>query len=326
MYSKIDERFWSDEKVTSLSISARYLFLYFLTCPHRNVLGCYRLPRGYMLSDTNLNASQLSKSMNECIKADIVTYDDKAQVLFVHNFLRYNPIENSNQASGAQKRLADSPSSPLFCRVAEFLKHEEGEFNSALIKELLRKGGKLPEDLSRTSKKHSKPVFPSGDDLDDKSSHSKHSDTPDSHDNSKPLPEPLPQPMGNSESSEQLSVNPPKAPQGARSFLSDAQSVGFDEFWQLYPRKTGIARAERVWASINPDDKLRAVILAAVKNAIRLDERFREQRYTPNPSTWLSGREWLSSFPEKPQKDGHAGERSYTQEELDNIFFDPLAN
>lgn len=52
-YGKVYTRFWLKQNVLSWSDSAKLLGLYLLTCPHCNLLGCFRLPIGYVASDLN---------------------------------------------------------------------------------------------------------------------------------------------------------------------------------------------------------------------------------------------------------------------------------
>jgi len=60
-YGKVYTRFWLKQNVLSWSDSAKLLGLYLLTCPHCNLLGCFRLPIGYVASDLNWDEQQVAK-------------------------------------------------------------------------------------------------------------------------------------------------------------------------------------------------------------------------------------------------------------------------
>ncbi len=82
------------------------------------------------------------------------------------------------------------------------------------------------------------------------------------------------------------------------SLLTKTQETRFIRFWETYPRKVSKANAEKAWAKINPDDELTEKIISAIGTAKRLDERFRETRFTPHPASWLNARSWENEFTE----------------------------
>lgn len=307
MYSKIYQEFWNDDKINTLSIDGRYLMLYFLTCPHRNVLGCFKLPKSYVSEDTQLKPRKLTKLMNECLDLGLVEYDEKSKVIFIKNFLKYNPIENPNQAEGARKRLKNEPNSPLFVKVAEILIKQKLDSKEAykLIDELTSKGD--DKQLAHKQDMHVKKTKESEQNSDITLDELTQKETPKkviggSHEN--------------------------MCDESIGSTLAPNQKKSFQIFWDVYPRKIGMGRAERAWKKLNPDGILVDKILAAVNRAIKLDYRFRTERYTPHPGNWLNEKGWLSEYTGKQgtntQRFGQGGERDYTQEQLDEIFGDPL--
>ena len=103
-----------------------------------------------------------------------------------------------------------------------------------------------------------------------------------------------------------LPSSPEPAPKPKRrkpSILTKKQEEKFNRFWHAYPRKVSIGEAEKAWAKIDPDEELTAKIIEAVQAAKKLDSRFREDRWTPHPATWLNGREWLNQY-DNMQKGG----------------------
>lgn len=121
MYSKIDSKFWSDEKIAQMSVDARYLMLYLLTTPHRNLFGCYKLPKAYALEDTGIPEKRFAAAWKELIKSGIIAYDEKTKTVLVSNFLKYNPIDGPKQVAGAIARLAELPRTELLRKVASIL-------------------------------------------------------------------------------------------------------------------------------------------------------------------------------------------------------------
>ena len=86
----------------------------------------------------------------------------------------------------------------------------------------------------------------------------------------------------------------PYSPPSAKT--RDAPEDGFDRFWAVYPRKTAKARARKAWEKIRPDAELTEKIIQGAVTAKAKDTRFREERFTPHPATWLNGAEWENEY------------------------------
>ena len=109
MYSRIDSLLWTDDKYKRLSDDGKFLFIYLFSCPHRNILGYYFLPIPYGSFDLGWDTKRFTKGLDELSKNDFISYDYDTNIIFVKNFLRYNPLENPNQAKGAIKALRSLP-------------------------------------------------------------------------------------------------------------------------------------------------------------------------------------------------------------------------
>ena len=70
----------------------------------------------------------------------------------------------------------------------------------------------------------------------------------------------------------------------------------FSRFWACYPRRISKGQALRAWMKISPNTELTEKIIAAVETAKKNDSRFREEKYTPHPATWLNGMEWENQY------------------------------
>ena len=65
----------------------------------------------------------------------------------------------------------------------------------------------------------------------------------------------------------------------------------FNDFWEIYPRKTAKVVARRAWEKLNPDytllEKMRANIEARI-----LAGEWREKQFIPHPATYLNQERW----------------------------------
>lgn len=79
--------------------------------------------------------------------------------------------------------------------------------------------------------------------------------------------------------------NPFKSPKG--------EPHGFDEFWQVYPRKQGKGQARKAWRKIKPSQDLKERILWAVEQQKQSEQWQKEGgTYIPLPATWLNQERW----------------------------------
>ena len=68
---------------------------------------------------------------------------------------------------------------------------------------------------------------------------------------------------------------------------------GFDQFWDVYPKKSAKKDAFDAWKRVDPDEGLVKRILEAVKQQKLWPQYFGENaRYFPSPSKWLDGGCW----------------------------------
>jgi DnaD/phage-associated family protein len=157
VYTKVESTFWTDEKVIELSATARYLMLYILTSPHRNILGLFFLPEPYMCFDSGLSPEQFKQGFQELLDKGLIKYDAKTKIILVKNFLKYNPIENPNQTKSAIEKLNELPQTELlkdFTEVISYLSQEK-EFLKPLLERLKERLGKgLPQPVSSISNQY----------------------------------------------------------------------------------------------------------------------------------------------------------------------------
>lgn len=134
MYTKIEEQFWSDEKMLRISYRAKYLLIYLLTSPHRNILCFYFLPKPYACFDMGISPEEFDHAMAELTQAGRILYDPKAHVVCVKNYLKYNSLDNANQVKSAISKVSELPENELF---ESFMEHLKTLKNAASYKALI---------------------------------------------------------------------------------------------------------------------------------------------------------------------------------------------
>lgn len=103
IYGSVQICFWENSEIQCLSDQAKILAIYLLTGPHSNMIGCFRLPDGYVSEDLRWDPHIAKQAFNQLSKIDFLTRDEKSFWVMVHHFLKWNPIQNPRQGIGIQK-------------------------------------------------------------------------------------------------------------------------------------------------------------------------------------------------------------------------------
>jgi hypothetical protein len=108
-YGKVYSSFWQSSTMSELSKPARDLVLYMLTCPQGNSAGVFYLPAGYACSDMRTSFEEFSASMDELESIQFVKYCKTTKWVWVKNHFEFNPLQNSNQVTGAKQTALEVP-------------------------------------------------------------------------------------------------------------------------------------------------------------------------------------------------------------------------
>lgn len=138
-YATIYTKIWQDETFKTLDSDAQMLFIYLLTSPHSNLIGFYYLPMAYVAEDLGNPCETLSEPFRNLCERGLIEYDSAAKVVLVRNYLKYNPIQNPNQAKGAVSMLKNMPRTHLLAAFLECVeKHCPNHFET--LRKPFRKG------------------------------------------------------------------------------------------------------------------------------------------------------------------------------------------
>lgn len=110
-YGKVYTAFWTSDDSRGMSEDGKILALYLLTCPHGNMLGCFRLTNAYAADDLQWDAERVSKGFDELFKKRFAYRCEKTSWVFIRQYLKWNQFENPNVGKAAGK-LFDSINAP----------------------------------------------------------------------------------------------------------------------------------------------------------------------------------------------------------------------
>jgi hypothetical protein len=110
-YRKVDSRIWNDEKFRALSERGKLSFLFILTNPHTTMIGTLRGTLTGLAAELHATSDRehgvlegfgeallegYIKSFRETIDKGLVRYDERACLIWMPNFLKYNSPESPN--------------------------------------------------------------------------------------------------------------------------------------------------------------------------------------------------------------------------------------
>jgi len=283
LYTRVESRFWQDEKMRAVSDDVRYLMLYLLTSPHRNILGFYFLPSPYACFDLGWDEKRFQKGLQELLQTGRVKYDARAHVVLVQNYLKHNPLENPNQVKSAIERLEEMPQTPLFQDFLAVVEQFDKPFVQPLVERLrerLRQPGTVTETVTGTGLNNT------------------HAPGGASAQPQNPSDQPADQ------SGEQR-----------KRAKTQKQEELFARFWAAYPKKRSKGQAEKAWVKLQPDEQLVETMLAAIERAKKSEEWRKENgRYIPYPATWLNAKGWEDEYIIAAEVSSNAAYRGRTPE------------
>lgn len=102
-YGKVYSAFWQDQDMRDLSEDGRHMALYLMTCPHGNMLGCFRLPDGYASEDLKWSSERVQKGFDELFHAAFAYRCGSTSLVFIRKYLNWNQFENPNVGKAAVK-------------------------------------------------------------------------------------------------------------------------------------------------------------------------------------------------------------------------------
>lgn len=280
MYTKIKNRFWQDEKMQAMSCDARYLMLYLLTSPHRNIICLYFLPAPYACFDLGWEMDKFKKVMQELITAGLIKHDTKSNVVLVKNYLKHNPLENQNQVTSAIKMLDQLPDTELFADLLEVLKECEKSYITPLTERLAER---LPEPFQNPLGNPSETVPATSNSIQEQYTGTglKHICASE-HDKTDSAPAEKPATGGAQR----------KAGKG-----NEELDRLFDLFWSAYPKRRSKGQAKKTWEKLNPDEQLVAKMVATIERAKKSVEWQKENgQFIPYPSSWLNAQGWEDEY------------------------------
>ncbi|OOG91575.1 DnaD domain-containing protein [Bacillus pseudomycoides] len=149
VYRNVQVNFWQDDFVLDLTPEERYFYIYLLTCSKTTQCGIYPLPKRLAEMETGYNRETVEKLLQRFVEYGKILYDAETKELCILNWLRYNPVTNTNMEKCVLRELKTVKSKEF---VHMFLqKCLEEEMNIPLLLEHFGMPGELSEMILQAS-------------------------------------------------------------------------------------------------------------------------------------------------------------------------------
>lgn len=272
-FGKIACRIWKSRKFRELPDDAtRMFYLYLHSNKHGNAVGCYELPKAYIMADLKWSEDMVSKAIKSCSDTlsggYLIQYDDDEETVFLSKFLQFSPFQNPKHAvSGINEALKLPSSMNKLLVLIELLsaKHVDKTDRVEEIKaEIDTLSIRYQYGISTETETETETIIPDS-----------------------------------KKSGSYVSKKGRK--------LKGATLDGFNAFWKAFAKPDGKAEAADSWLDLEKlfgkaEFPLEAIIAGAKLEAVA-------RKYLPTGSTakwaqgWLSGRRWESNAEEvQPEK------------------------
>lgn len=112
-YGAVDRQTWNDERFRAWDRDVRDVWLYLLTCPHGNRLGCFVLSPLYVADDVQISPDRARECLEFLEGEERIVWDEERRVVCIVRHLHpdYNPLANQSVVKAAVKDLKDLPNS-----------------------------------------------------------------------------------------------------------------------------------------------------------------------------------------------------------------------
>lgn len=104
---------WDDPKIYSMSESGQLVYVYLISCPLGNGLGCFKAGMAALEEDFRAGAKPFRKGLAEVFEHGLANYDPTVRVMFVPSYLFRNPPSNPNGIKALSKEYVRIPDCQL---------------------------------------------------------------------------------------------------------------------------------------------------------------------------------------------------------------------
>lgn len=107
IYRNVSLSFWEDIKIVDdFTPEDKYFYLYLLTNPHTNLLGCYQISFKQMTNETGYNKDTIEKLIDRMVsKHKVIEFDFETNEVFIKKWYKYNWTRSDKLLKNVEKLI-----------------------------------------------------------------------------------------------------------------------------------------------------------------------------------------------------------------------------
>ena len=123
IYRNIHVNFWEDAKVLDeMNIEERYFWLYLLTNPHTNQIGCFEISKRQMKNETDFDSQKITQLLEKFEnELELIIYSTKTKEIFIKNWHKYNWNKSPKVRVCVEKEFLNIKDENLKAKIYEML-------------------------------------------------------------------------------------------------------------------------------------------------------------------------------------------------------------
>lgn len=130
-YVHLHRIIWHDDKFQFASDLCQLTFLHILTSPMGTHLGLFYAPIESLAAEKRKDIKDYKRGFEECITNGFIKYNEKYRVIYIPNYLRYNPPTSPNVVTSYGKLFEEVPNCDLKTEFFQDLKAFTEDFTEA---------------------------------------------------------------------------------------------------------------------------------------------------------------------------------------------------
>lgn len=121
-YRSIRCLIWNDDKFPFASDACQLVFFHMLTTPLSSPFGLYKASLEALAAEKRWTPKAYREAFEEASRIGFAKYDDRTQVVFIPNFLKYNAPNNPNVLRSWHNLFTEIPDCPLKTEFLQLLR------------------------------------------------------------------------------------------------------------------------------------------------------------------------------------------------------------
>lgn len=154
-YRKISPRFWRDEKVTGLTMVEKCIALYLFT-GQSNRIGLFNFSPGEAAEDLGTLLQTFREGFEKVCESLNFGWDERARVLYVPTWWKYNCPENPNVLKACLQDLQEIPQTHLLAAFSSNLQYLPQTFHETFLEGLPKPSMKPSPNQEQEQKQEQK--------------------------------------------------------------------------------------------------------------------------------------------------------------------------